>query len=99
LVHLQFGNTRVKSTVVPKTLNPEWNELFTFNLPPPPTTKEVPLDELALLVYDDDLFSKTLLGKGSVNLSSLDLTTQEEQKITVKLDPKGELSLGIAFKW
>ncbi len=60
---VRLGKQSKKTKVVPKTLSPEWDESFTFDLPEEPT----PLD---VILFDHD---KGLLGASSEYLGSVTL--------------------------
>ncbi|KAG0621016.1 hypothetical protein M758_4G261700 [Ceratodon purpureus] len=72
-VRLQLGNTKAKSAVVYKDLNPSWNEEFIFNV-------DGPSDELLLVVWDEDLFTNDFLGQVKIPVS--DIVNAEKQTIT-----------------
>lgn len=55
-VRLQLGNTKARTSVVYRDLNPTWNEEFFFNV------VDVE-EELSLMVWDEDRFTDDFLGQ------------------------------------
>lgn len=72
-VRLQLGSTKAKSAVVYKNLNPSWHEEFFFNV-------DGSDEELVVVVWDEDRFSRDFLGQVKVPIS--DILTAEKQTIT-----------------
>ncbi|KAG0631154.1 hypothetical protein M758_1G231500 [Ceratodon purpureus] len=72
-VRLQLGNTKTKSAVIHRTLNPAWHEEFFFNV--------VGSDEeLLVTIWDEDRFSNDFLGQVKIPISLI--LTAEKQIIT-----------------
>lgn len=63
-VVLQLGNQKFRTKVVDMSLNPTWDEKFSFEV------RDV-RDALRLAVYDKDLIGKDFLGKVKFPLSDL----------------------------
>lgn len=72
-VRLQLGSTKAKSAVVYKNLNPSWHEEFFFNV-------EGSDEELLVVVWDEDRFSRDFLGQVKIPIS--DILTAEKQTIS-----------------
>lgn len=69
-VTLEFGDTKMKTNIVKKSLEPIWMKLF--ELPVPSQGKKLgPLPALNVLVQDHDTLTSDFLGKVSVSASSL----------------------------
>ncbi|XP_024372049.1 C2 and GRAM domain-containing protein At1g03370 isoform X2 [Physcomitrium patens] len=74
-VRLQLGNTKTKSAVILKNLNPVWHEEFFFSV--------VGSDEeLLVTVWDEDRFLNDFLGQVKIPVS--EILTAEKQTITRK---------------
>lgn len=71
-VRLQLGSTKAKSATVYKDLNPSWNEEFIFSV-------DGSDDELLVVVWDEDRFSRDFLGQVKIPIS--DVLTAEKQTI------------------
>lgn len=72
-VRLQLGNTKTKSAVILKNLNPAWHEEFFFNV--------VGSDEeLLVTVWDEDRFSHDFLGQVKIPISAI--LTAEKKTVT-----------------
>ncbi|XP_024386274.1 C2 and GRAM domain-containing protein At1g03370 isoform X3 [Physcomitrium patens] len=77
-VRLQLDNTKTKSAVILKNLNPAWHEEFFFNV--------VGCDEeLLVTVWDEDRFCNDFLGQLKIPIS--DILTAEKQTITRRWYP------------
>lgn len=63
-VVLQLGNQKFRTKVIDMSLNPTWDEKFSFEV------RDV-RDALRLVVYDKDLIGKDFLGKVKFPLSDL----------------------------
>lgn len=72
-VRLQLGNTKTKTSVVMRNLNPAWHEEFFFNV--------VESDEVLLVVvWDEDRFTDDFLGQVKIPVSRV--LTAEKQTIS-----------------
>lgn len=87
-VKLSLGNTKARTSVVHKSLNPCWNEDFFFNV--------TDLDEeLKLTVWDEDRFTDDFLGQARIKVSDvLDSDKQSISHTSFRLQKRSEKSKG-----
>ncbi|XP_062403637.1 multiple C2 and transmembrane domain-containing protein 2 [Sardina pilchardus] len=87
---LELGNSKLQTQTIHKTLNPEWNKVFTFPI------KDIH-DVLVLAVYNDDGDKPSeLLGKVAVPLLSIQngqAVTRHLKKDDLAAASKGTISL------
>ena len=93
-VVFKLGNVTHRSRVVPKSLNPNFNdEIFQFH----GVLGDLISQRLLLEVFDKDTFSRNdSLGKAEIDLASKPLLHEEEMDIM--LSTQGHVSLRIAWK-
>jgi len=95
-VVLELAGEKRESNVMPKTLNPEWEQLLFFAL------TEKPVDEtLKISVYDQDLYSSDdPMGHCDLPLDFLRETEEEEREFTMKLKDveSGEIQLKVVYR-
>eukprot|EP01012_Entosiphon_sulcatum_P028330 TRINITY_DN3423_c1_g1_i1.p1 TRINITY_DN3423_c1_g1~~TRINITY_DN3423_c1_g1_i1.p1 ORF type:complete len:2211 (+),score=349.52 TRINITY_DN3423_c1_g1_i1:64-6696(+) len=77
-VKMSFGAATRQTTVVKKTLNPEWNEVFAFSV-----EKDDDQRPLLLELLDKDLFKERVIAKASIPL--LELTRDRPNAMDVPL--------------
>ena len=68
-ITIKQGYISVKTKVIPKQLNPVWNEEFQFGV----HQTEIQIGELEIEVYDKDRFSNDSLGLVKVPLNQIPL--------------------------
>lgn len=99
-VRLSLGNTKARTSVVYKNLNPCWNEDFFFNV----TDLD---DELKVTVWDEDRFTDDFLGQTRISVA--DVLNSDKQSMPCswfclqkrseksKINVKGEILLDISL--
>eukprot|EP01102_Stenamoeba_stenopodia_P001974 TRINITY_DN11782_c0_g1_i1.p1 TRINITY_DN11782_c0_g1~~TRINITY_DN11782_c0_g1_i1.p1 ORF type:complete len:712 (-),score=151.23 TRINITY_DN11782_c0_g1_i1:216-2351(-) len=92
-VVFRAGDTVVRSSIVPKTLNPTWNETFNLLIPHHVNTVEMG-------VWDKDLVSDDELGYCSVELSSLACSPFARVSSWLQLQkvPHGQLHVSLTLR-
>lgn len=81
---LSFLGKKHKSKVVPKTLNPKWDESFEFQ----GTLRGLSAEPCTLEIFDKDRFTRDeSLGKQSIDLACM--RTHAEQQLEIALPTQG----------
>jgi Ca2+-dependent lipid-binding protein len=89
---LSLGGKQHKSKVVSKTLNPHWDETFTFE----GTLGDLTSESLQVEIFDKDRITRDdSLGSASINLS--DLWSVREKVVDAELSTKGRVSLVVTW--
>ena len=92
-VILRYRGLEVSSRTIPLTLNPHWDETFTFNAPPGKEELD-DSDEVELMVYDrdfgglNDFIGYCAINMAGVKVSDGDATTTDDKGFTTKASPK-----------
>jgi Ca2+-dependent lipid-binding protein len=89
---LSLGGKQHKSKVVSKTLNPRWDECFTFE----GTLGELTSESLQVEIFDKDRITRDdSLGSASINLS--DLRSVREKAVEAELSTEGRVLLVVTW--
>jgi Ca2+-dependent lipid-binding protein len=91
-VVLCFLGKKHKSKVVPKTLNPQWNQSFEFN----GTLRELTTETCVLEVFDKDRFTRDeSLGKQTIDLTCM--RSHHEQHLEIALPTQGRVFVRVIW--
>jgi len=85
---------KTKTRVIKKTLNPDWNQIFSFQVQNPST------DVIKFIVYDKDKIGSDFIGEAEVQIN--DLIEKVEKSMWLKLQkvPHGDILVGLmATNW
>jgi len=86
-----FTNVRYRglestTKTIYETLNPEWNEVFTFRVPPNKTTLD-DTDSVEFYVYDRDVALNDFIGYAKLELTGTKVSSSRRTRTQLKLGP------------
>eukprot|EP00243_Klebsormidium_subtile_P000556 TRINITY_DN10949_c0_g1_i1.p1 TRINITY_DN10949_c0_g1~~TRINITY_DN10949_c0_g1_i1.p1 ORF type:complete len:122 (+),score=35.06 TRINITY_DN10949_c0_g1_i1:3-368(+) len=90
-VFMRNGDMKKKTKVIPKTLNPVWDQKFEF------LVEDAAHDMLQLEVWDHDTFGKDFLGRVSITLTRV--LKEGEYEDVFKLSEVDTGKLFVNLKW
>eukprot|EP00850_Spirogloea_muscicola_P001715 SM000006S19480 [mRNA] locus=s6:1060114:1063979:+ [translate_table: standard] len=91
-LQMKNGGPKKKTKMVPKTLNPEWNQTIEF------LVEDATHDMLVAEVWDHDIFFKDFMGRAVFTLTKLLQVGEYEETFTLTDVPCGRLILRLRWK-
>jgi len=83
-----------KTRVIKKTLNPDWNQIFSLKVQDPET------DVVTFLVYDKDKIGSDFIGEAAIRINDLIEKVEKSLWLELKKVPHGDLLVGLmAVNW